>query len=297
MILLRTDRLRKSPYKDSVQALLEALPDYRTLLAGTGLSPLDDFDALLIATANPFDVTATFLAARHRADPRIHKALAQRIMPTWDPRTIRYLTPTLSVLTRPDGAGRIDAVAAPGYPLPAPPVPSPSGADGGVDETARWLDDLARFDRIAGEDGGPSMMVTVSDLASLLHLQQGLPTPLDGSLAATADPNPALRLRMTFTDEGEATLFEAEWPAIVKRWRASALLLGLGGMLDGLTVKREGVVLEVSGRIAGTQVALALSWAKALLPRAREAAATDDPADGGTLQTDGAKAPVDSGGG
>ncbi len=263
VVLLRTDRLRKSPHKESVQALLEALPDYHTLLAGTGLTPVDDFDALLIATANPYDVTATFLAARHPDDNRLRAALERRTMPGWDPRVIRHLGPRLSVLTRPEGAARLDGTA-----------------DGGVDDRAQWLADLGRFERAADEPGGPSMLVTVSDFASLAQLGGGLPTPQAAAIAATADPSPSVRLRLVFADEAEAERFRAEWPDIVARWRSSTMLFGLGGMLDGLAVQRAGADVEVLGRVPEREMRIALSWAKALIPR--PPAPVDAPTDGGT---------------
>src|SRR5581483_10010972 len=64
--LMRLDRLRGTPYVPALDALLGRLPDRRDLLAGTGLDLFQTFDALLIATPNPFDYTVTFLAARHR---------------------------------------------------------------------------------------------------------------------------------------------------------------------------------------------------------------------------------------
>ena len=94
----------------------------------------------------------------------------------------------------------------------------------------------------------------------------------------SADASPTAHLRLAFADEAEAQRFETEWPAIVKRWRAATLLLGLASLLDGLTARREGAVLDIAGRISETQTALALAWARALIPRPAETAA---PADGG----------------
>lgn len=260
VVLLRADRLRASPYKEGAEELLEALPDYRTLLAGTKLTALDDFDALLIATADPFDVTATFLAARHRDDPRLRAALSERTIPPWDPRVFRFLSPRLSVLTRPDAAARLDGAR-------------DAGAD---DPRAGWLAELERFERSADEPGSPALLVTVSDLPAIAQLQNGLPTPLSAALAATAEASPALRLRLAFASEDEAARFEAEWPAIVKRWRAQALLLGLAPLLDGLKAERSGSQLDLLGRLAPGQMRLALSWARALVPRP-----ADEAADGG----------------
>jgi hypothetical protein len=53
VVLLRMDKLRASPHRQAVEALLGSLPDWSTLVEGSGVSPLDDFDALLIATSDP----------------------------------------------------------------------------------------------------------------------------------------------------------------------------------------------------------------------------------------------------
>src|SRR5262249_51827754 len=91
VVLLRTDRIRASGAAAGGAPRLEALPDPRTMRAGTGLQPIKDFAALLIATSTPMDITAPFLAARHADDARLRRALARRTMPSWDPRVFRAL--------------------------------------------------------------------------------------------------------------------------------------------------------------------------------------------------------------
>ena len=268
VVLLRGDRLRASPHRVAVEALLGALPDYHTLLDGTGLTALDDFGALLIATANPRDVTATFVAAQHADEERIHKALAGRTLPEWDPRQIRRLGPTFSILTRPD-----DATPLPPRPDGGPPAPV---SDGGiVDPREEWLGELARFAERADAPGSPSLLVTASDLHLLVRLQQNIPTPQSLALAATAEAAPAVRLQLRFATAVEAERMAAEWPAIVQRYKAGAGLLGLGGLLDGLKVQQTEALFEVQGTIGAAQMALALSWAKALLPTRPLAAAAE----------------------
>jgi hypothetical protein len=255
VILLRTDRLRSSPYRAAVETLLSLLPDYQTFLAGTDLSLVERFDALLLATDNPYDVTATFLAARHGNDPRLQEALAQRTLPSWDPRVVRFIEPTLSVLARPEGAARLDRAL--------------ERSDGGVaaDEgAARWLDTLRHIEKLADEPGAPALLATVSGLPTVARLQ-GLPTPLSASLAVGAEAGPALRLSLQFMDEAAARTFVTAWPDIVKQWRASTALIGLGGTLDQLVAKQAKEKVEVEGRIGDAQMQLGLSLAQALLPR------------------------------
>src|SRR5262249_31625591 len=146
VVLLRSDKLRRSPHRAGVEALLGMLPDYDTLLGGTGLSAIDDLDVLLIATADPRDVTATFLAARH-PNSRRPRAIANGTLPAGDPRVFRALLPGLTVLTRPEGALRLDdahKAQSGGAPL-----------DAGDDPRLRWLAQLEQFDRLGAAEGGP----------------------------------------------------------------------------------------------------------------------------------------------
>ncbi len=80
--ILRLDRLRAAPdareYIAAVDDLLRILPDRQRLLEKTELDLYRDFDALLVATPNPLDDTATFLAARHRlGDAALRAALGR----------------------------------------------------------------------------------------------------------------------------------------------------------------------------------------------------------------------------
>jgi hypothetical protein len=74
--LVRLDRLRGTPYADSVDGVLKLLPDRRDLLEGTEIDLYRDVDALLVATPNPLDAFATLLVVRHRlADTALRSAL------------------------------------------------------------------------------------------------------------------------------------------------------------------------------------------------------------------------------
>ena len=261
-ILLRTDRMRSSPHRGAVEYLLHHLPDYNTLVTGSALSPFDDLDALLIATSNPFDVTATFLAARHAADGRARNLLAARKLPSWDPRTMRFPEPTLSLLARPDSRP------------PAPP------ADGGTDEDpdvleARWLRNLSHFERAAGDKNGPALLVDVEQLDALVHLGNRLPTPLALTVAATPAAAPLVRIRMQFAGDHEAHLFAELLPDTRRRmveWRPLPFLPALGTtiplapLLDALQPQVSGSVVELVGELPAEPFARVLAWIPRLLP-------------------------------
>ncbi len=258
VVLLRADRLRRSPHREAVVALLGALPDYHTLIDGTGLSLLDDFQALLIATADPRDVTATFLAARYRDSPRI-RAILDRPLSNGDPRVFRILSPGLAVLTRPEDAARLDAAKKEKSDSPE----------------RKWLSELEQLDQVGDQPSGPALLVTLADVPALLQFGSGLPTPLALGLAATADGSPELRVKAVFSSEADAARMEAAWPEVLGRYRSLTALIGLSRALDGMKLERHGIEIEIAGRVPENDLRLALSLARALLPKP---AIVDDPA-------------------
>lgn len=243
VVLLRMDKLRRSPHRAGAEALLAALPDWSTLVTGSGVSPIDDFEALLIATANPHDVTATFLAARHGDSPKV-RALVERRLPDGDPRVFKTVTPGLTILTQPNELAR----------------------DMG-DPRAAWLAQLEQFDRVAQADNGPAVLVTLSDAPSLIHFGDGLPTPQTIALAATGDASPAVRVRVVFGDAAAARTFANEWPNIRQRYREATALLGLSRALDGFALDINDAQVELTGRVPEAQMRLGLNWVRALLPQ------------------------------
>jgi hypothetical protein len=242
VVLLRMDKLRRSPHRAGAEALLSALPDWSTLVAGSGVSPIDDFEALLIATADPHSITATFLAARHGDTPKV-RALVTRTLPPGDPRVFKIVRPGLTILTQPEELAR----------------------DMG-DPRTTWLAQLEQFDRVAQADNGPAVLVTLSDAPALIRFGGGLPTPQAIALAATGDASPAVRVRIVFASADEATAFAREWPQIMQRYRAATALLGLAPALDGIAIDTKDENVELTGRIPEPQMRLGLNWVRALIP-------------------------------
>ncbi len=236
-VILRLAALRTSPHRAGTEQLLSLLPDYHTLLDGTGLSLFDDLSALLIATPDPRDVAATFLAARHRRDPRFDR-LAQHPPGGHDPRQFRALADDLMVLGQPP---LLDAL-------------------GGDDASARpWLDALRTFDT----SSAAALQLTIADLPLLVRVA-AVPLPRSLSLSVSADPAPRVRLVCSFDDEDQATSFLALWPTLQKQVGLVAPLFS--GALDELVASRNGRTLEIVGRLPERQVVTALSLAKLLQP-------------------------------
>jgi hypothetical protein len=188
--LLRLDRLRAAPdgkaYIGPVDELLRILPD-RRLLDGTGLDLYKDFDALLIATPNPFDDTVTFLAARHHVgDEKMRQALDRGAQAGGRPFEWREEggRPVAVRMAPPGGApqrdDRIVLLPQTGLAVIAPPAygrlllersaPASGGAaDAGSPAAPRkrdWTDLVARID---AEDGSmPENAVLMMTATNLL---------------------------------------------------------------------------------------------------------------------------------
>lgn len=285
VIVLRMDRLRQSPHRQAAENLLAAWPDYRTLLDGTGLSAIDAFEALLIASSDPHDVTATFLAARHADDAKLREALAFRPLPPWDPRLLRFLAPQLTVLVRPEGAERLDlALEAPdGGSRPTPAADAPA-SDATI--ATAWLSELRHFERIAEAPGAPALLATLDEADALIRLRDDLPTPRSLALALTAEAALRLTLKLEFSTTDEGARFVEGWPRVLLRWRASMRYFGMGALLDGLALKREEATVTVEGEVSELQTRVGLAWLEALFPRLP----SREPADGGAAEEAGTDA-------
>lgn len=65
VVVVRNDRLRRSPHAKSVRDVLDSFPDWRTLVGGADIDPLQEVDTTVIASADPRYINQTFLAAMH----------------------------------------------------------------------------------------------------------------------------------------------------------------------------------------------------------------------------------------
>ena len=175
VLALRTDRLRRTPWVPAVEAILAPLPDARTVLAG--IPVVDTFDTVVIATANPRVVTATFVAG-HTAAPRDDDALKRSLsrgaaQATWTDTADGAVGRRAARLA---GDARVLLVPAPGWFLLVHPTDLPGGD---------WLRELRAIDDKTGDDPAVLALVTVADLPSKTLVVRGAP-PLPAPLRATA---------------------------------------------------------------------------------------------------------------
>ena len=77
---LRMDmkRVRESPRAPDVTRFLEGVPDWRLILNGSGIDPVEDLDRLLVASPN-LERSKLVIAGRHRHEPRFARTSASRL--------------------------------------------------------------------------------------------------------------------------------------------------------------------------------------------------------------------------
>jgi hypothetical protein len=285
ILLLRMDRIRGSPYEAAVRRLLEVFYDHKTILWGSGLDAVNDFDALLIATPNPYRVTETFLAARSsRPVGELRRGLeraasfggkrlrwtpangaAQRgEIPSpprhpSDPRVL-WLRGDVVMLTDPK---LLSALSAPG---PA--------TDAGVPGSG-WVARLAQMGDRGGTPGtGPGMLLEAVNLARLVALPAEVPAPqsIRGGIEAR-DPA-QVEAALGFASEAAARGFVVEAKRRIERVRqsddrASRLLrwLGVADLLASIRFQRRDAVVTASLQLGERDVKALLEMARSAIPQ------------------------------
>jgi hypothetical protein len=267
--LLRLDRLRASPegrgYIGPVDEILRLLPDRRRLLEGTGIDLYRDFDALLIATPNPFDDTVTFLAARHHlGDDKMRAALDRGATAAGRPITWREeagrpvgvrARAREDELARPDRDDRLFVLPQSGLAIIAPPayakllLDRAAPRDGGAPPPRRdWADLVGRID---AEDGAmPEDAVFMMTATNLLRaagggdaLPSGVPAALPKVITMVAGTTPTSFLELTadFAELSQARAWEAEFPTWKQKLLGNPLVLlaGLNPIISRADIHRE----------------------------------------------------------
>jgi hypothetical protein len=218
VVLVRTDRLRGSPLADAARAGMTALPDGE-LAIQEGLDPLEDFEALLVATANPRDVTETFLAARLRNIEKVH----EKFHPPggYDPRVLVFPGPKTAVMGKPEHVAAIG-----------------SG----------WVKALTKF---AEDPAGDSLVeVTVNGLSGVLQIGRNrVPLPRTGQARLSWPPK--VHARLVYADENDAQQLATAWPDMSAQIEGSIAvrMFGFGGVTRGAKVTSEGNVVTLDATL------------------------------------------------
>jgi len=291
VLTLRMDRIRRSPYEQSVRRLLEVFYDHKTLLWSSGLDPVQDFDALLIATPNPYRVTRTFLAVRHHLPrSRIRRALERSVRfnnkrMRWsrigrvqrgaipspprlphDPRVV-LLRDRLVLLTDPSHIPLLTTDLSSIVPRPGTTSP-----DAGARTGQSWLESLQRLEGSGGsQPQGPAMQLLGVNLPRLVRLPPDIPPPLSLHVVIPAVAPTEARGSLTFADEQTARRFLRVIPQRIARAKGSLLLrfLGVTDLLDGIRLSADKERVLASVKLSAPQVRSLLEMFRNMIPQVK----------------------------
>ncbi|MBR4984967.1 MAG: hypothetical protein IKY83_04430 [Proteobacteria bacterium] len=282
IVLIRNDRVAGSKFENSIRRLFRAFPDYRFALGASDIDPVNDIQAMLIATANPALYAETFLAVSHQIPEDKLKKYITESFPTkldWKDHNAR----PLAVPDSNDGRynprsgiyKRALYLAAPNTVLFLRPEVLPTLDVAHVDSivTARdkELADAGKAQTFLQSLGNISASDSDS-MPTLFLMVQGIrdvrlgssfpkfepPVAMTGSMS-TAD-RPHLNLDAVFATPDDAKSFTTLWPDILQA--ASKLgIPGLGALLNALSLTAEKEHVFITGDLNGTMIGLILMFA------------------------------------
>ncbi|MEY4510912.1 MAG: hypothetical protein RLZZ450_3034 [Pseudomonadota bacterium] len=281
-IALRVDmaRIRKSPVAAEVRSLLSAIPDWKALLDGSGIDPIEQVDRLLIATPN-LQRDKIVLAGRYLGGEQVVRDAVQRLATSkgvaaewrrqgnvqvapWanadqTERVIALVGPAHFTISRAEDLPRVLAIAA------ARAERSKKGA--------RQPPQQHPADALLSMEDDEGMSLEVEGAAQFVRRgRRGIPERL--RLSAIERAGERLDVLGTFTYVDAATAEDARdyWLGLRDRYASNTLvaLLGLSAPLQSATVERSDSELRIKLTLSADQVRLILGYVRELLaPPAR----------------------------
>ena len=277
-IALRVDmaRIRKSPVAAEVRALLAAIPDWKALLDGSGIDPIEQVDRLLIATPN-LQRDKIVLAGRYLGGEQVVRDAVERLasakgvpapwhregsvqVAPWanadaTPRVIALVGPEHFTISRAEDLPRVLAFAA------ARAERSKKGA-------RKPPPQQHPADALLSMEDGEGMSLEVEGAAQFVRRgRRGIPERL--RLSALERPGARLDVHGTFTylDGTAAEDARDYWVGLRDRYAGNTLvaLLGLSGPLQSATVERSDSEVRIALTLSADQVRLILGYVRELL--------------------------------
>lgn len=282
LLLLRMDRIHRSPYEGAVRRLLQVFYDHKTLFWSSGLDPITDLDGLLIATPNPYRVTETFLAARYRVPYAQMKSSLERAgrfkekRMRWTrqsdgalrgeiPSPPRLAQDQRVVLLRP---GLVLFTDARHLPLLAARAPGTGDAGAGPS----WS---SRLDLLGAQGGsgasGPGLLLQIVNLPRLVVLPSTLPAPTNLQVTVPATEPSRIEAVLSFAREAQARAFLAALPQQIEGAKQHRVVrfLNLVSVLDGLRLARKTTTVTATAPVQGDQVRLILELFRMAIPQVK----------------------------
>jgi hypothetical protein len=270
------DRIRDSPLAPDVSDLLGGIPDVHALLDGSDIDPVRDLSRLFLASPN-LQRSRVVLAGKYRGDEALPRNAAENLarargkalewqttgtipVTNWEnqdstERVLALFGPNLFAITRADDLPRVLGIAQ---------------ALAQKRKPARGEASAAEALLAMGE--GQLVTFTVENAKLFARgATENIPDRL--VIAANAPDGTTVRLtsQADFATEAQAERANTFWESMRQRYLRSPLLaiLGISGLLERTTLKREGTHLELQSTLQLEEVRLILRFVRDSLANRR----------------------------
>ncbi|MET0284080.1 MAG: hypothetical protein ABW352_06410 [Polyangiales bacterium] len=271
-IALRVDmtRIRNSPIAPDVRRLLAAIPDWKALLEGSGIDPLEQLDRLLIATPN-LQREKIVLAGKYFGGEQVVRAAVEQLgqargVPTawrtqgnvpvapWanadaTPRMIAIIGPEHFAIAREEDLPRVLAIA--------------SARAKGKKKVAG----LHPADALLSMEDNEGLSVEVEGVANFVRKgRPGIPEHLRLSAVEIARLRAELRGVLGYPDETAAAQGLEMLRSLRDRYASNALvaLLGLADPLEDAEIEQSAKDVRVKVTLTAEQMRLILGYLREL---------------------------------
>lgn len=280
-IAVRVDmaRIRVSPLADDVRQLLAAIPDWKALLDGSGIDPIETLDRFMIATPNlqrsKIVIAGRYLGGEQTVLEAVAKlASAQGTNSDWHtqagvrvanwanpdetPRVIALVGPAHFTICREEDLKRVLAFAATrvqaqstkrGAAPKEPPAEHPA-------------------DALLSMESNEGLSVEVEGAEQFVRrASRGVPTKLRLSATELPGPRVELRGRLIFADAEKAAAGAEFWDNLRSAYGRNALvsMLGLAEPLKQGTITQDGVEVTLTVGLTLEQTRLILGYLRELV--------------------------------
>jgi hypothetical protein len=267
------DRVRSSVVAADVRALLAAIPDFRALLEGSGIDPVNQLDRLLIATPN-LQREKVVIAGRYLGGVEAVKAAVQALA---DARGIAAAwTRTAGVATAPwanrDATERVIALVGPQHFVIARPTDLPRvlaiAATRKVRGAKKGKEHEHPADALLSMEAMEGLSLEVEGVGQFVRKgRQGIPRTLRLSATEESPERVAVRAHLHFEDDPQAQAGLTFWEGARKSYARNPLiaLLGLGAPLNDAELTQQGSDVDAVITLSADQTRLILGYARELI--------------------------------
>lgn len=281
-IRVQMEKVRESKLSDQVPQLLSAIPDWKLLLEGSQIDPLQDLDALLIASPN-FSRSSLIIAGKHQGGVESVRRAAQRMaqargkehswndsgpIPTaaWyaqdpTPRIIASLGEAYFVICRQRDLTPFLSIA-----LADDPQDDADSEDDEVQPALQISENLF------STQGKHALELQVEGARAFAggHTK-GIPTRLHATLNETADGQVHVNINGRFPSTNEAQTAHIYWQNQRDRFAQSPFvaLMGLSALLKSTELSTGAANLKVKTVLESTQTRLLLNTLRNMLTPAQ----------------------------